>query len=68
VANGGTSGPFTAAGGTPPYTWTVASTNLGTLNTYTGSNVTYTTTQTAGSNIITVTDSLNATAVATAIF
>jgi len=58
--------PFTASGGTSPYSWEVSTDSLGTLSSTSGASVEYTSTKVNGKNTITVTDSLSATATATA--
>jgi hypothetical protein len=68
IPSGGVSGPFTASGGTPPYSWEVSNPALGTISPITGTTVTYTTTQVVGTNIVTVTDSAGAMATAFAFF
>ncbi|MDY0150306.1 MAG: hypothetical protein RBT03_09520 [Kiritimatiellia bacterium] len=60
IPNAGISGDFTASGGTPPYTWYVSATVLGTVSPMTGVTVTYTTTQQIGTNIIRVVDASGA--------
>lgn len=64
VPSGGISGYYTVYGGTPPYTWRVSDSALGTLSPTTGTRVTYTTTRIPGTNIITVTDGNHDTATA----
>lgn len=59
VATNGTK-VFTASGGTPPYTWTVSSSALGSVSPSTGNSTTYTASG-AGTNTITVTDSTSQT-------
>jgi hypothetical protein len=68
ISMGGVSGSYSVSGGTPPYTWEVSDTSLGTLNPTTGETVTYTTTQVPGTNYITVTDSAEATGAAYAYY
>ncbi|NLG34483.1 MAG: hypothetical protein GX548_03930 [Lentisphaerae bacterium] len=48
---------FSASGGTPPYTWTVSNSSLGTVSPTTGSSTLYTSTRIVGINRISVTDS-----------
>jgi hypothetical protein len=50
--------PFTATGGTPPYTWRISDATLGNLSSTTGVTVTYTRTDVSGVNIVTVEDSI----------
>lgn len=57
-----------AVGGTPPYSWSVSRPDLGSVSPTTGASVTYTRTQTAGANTVTVRDSANQTATATVTF
>lgn len=68
VPSGGTSGTFTASGGTAPYAWSVSNAGLGTISPTTGITVTYTTTQTMGTNTVTVRDAAGATATAIAYY
>ncbi len=64
VPYGGDSGTYTASGGTPPYTWYVSATVLGTVSPITGATVTYTTTRAVGTNTLRVVDASGASAVA----
>lgn len=59
---------FTASSTSGSYTWSVSDSTLGTLNTTSGSSVTYTSTKIAGINIITVRDGNNDTDTATATY
>ena len=61
-------GKFTASGGSGSYEWLVTSESLGTLSASTGSSVTYTSKKVAGTNIVTVLDDDNNTAIATAVY
>lgn len=64
IPDGGTAATYTASGGTPPYTWYVSATVLGTVSPMTGATVTYTTTRAVGTNTLRVVDASGASAVA----
>lgn len=68
IPDAGIAAPYTASGGTPPYTWNVSATVLGTVSPITGATVTYTTTRQPSVNIIKVVDASGATATAYADF
>ena len=57
--------PLSVSGGVPPYTWRVASASLGSVSPASGASTVYSRTATAGTNVVTATDSLGATATAT---
>ena len=60
VSYGSNAAPYTVSGGTPPYTWYVSATVLGTVFPMVGTTVTYTSTRQVGQNIITVVDASGA--------